>query len=144
MIKKLIISTVFALTLTSCNNNPPTQTATSTADATPVTVTSNLPKWQLTVTEDSMAIPHTKIQLIYNETISLKEGTGHFRALEKNEFADKKMPKETLTACSGFWAGLEHQLIIVDSSDTWVVKEKYIDEGSDGTETFETIKVIKK
>ena len=146
MIKKLIVPIVLAFFLTNCKNNTPTQTVatTSTSETTPQIIPADIPQWQLTTTEDSMAIPHTKIQLIYKQPITLKEGTGNFRVFDKTEYGDKKLPKETLTACGGFWAGLEHLMIVIDSSGTWVVKEKYIDEGSDGTETFDTFQVINK
>lgn len=144
MIKKLIVPIILVFFLSNCNNNAPTQTVATTSVTTPEIIPVDIPQWQLTTMEDSMAIPHTKIQLIYNHPIMLGEGTGHFRVFDKAEYADKKLPKETLSACGGFWAGLEHLIIVIDSSGSWVVKEKFIDEGSDGTETFETFKVINK
>ena len=84
MIKKLIAPLVLAFFLTNCNNNAPTQTVvTTTSDAPAEIIPTDIPQWQLTTTEDSMAIPHTKIQLIYKQPITLKEGVGNFRIFDK-------------------------------------------------------------
>jgi hypothetical protein len=105
---------------------------------------SSIPKWYFNTQEDTLGNPQTQIFLVIKDSIKITNATAPFTVIEKQEYADKKLPINTLTACSGFWAGLEQQLIVVDSSDFWVVKAKYQDEQSEEPEDFETIKVIKR
>lgn len=147
MKKNLIISIALVLLFIRCDNKPAQQDTSATTLPLVNQLKINqvgLPKWDFIKTEDSVGTPKTTIRLAVPDTIVLTESIGHFSEVSTEEYDDKKLPKGTLSACSGFWAGLEQQLVLLDSSDYWVIKEKFIDEGSDGTETFETLKAIPK
>lgn len=123
------------------NANKTTEQATNLL---PSIAESSLPQWFFKTQEDTLGNPQTQIFLVVKDSIKITDATAPFTVLEKQEYADKKLPPNTLTACSGFWAGLEQQFIVIDSSNCWVVKAKYEDEGSEVPESFQTIKVIKK
>ena len=134
-----ILALVVVFFIASCRN-----TGQKTTENTSVTVSSSIvPQWIFNSKEDTLGNPQTQIFLLLKDSIKITETTGAFRVLEKQEYAEKKLPTNTLTACWGFWAGLEQQFIVVDSSDCWVVKAKYQDEGGE-EERLETLKVIKK
>lgn len=102
------------------------------------------PTWSFKTEIDSLDNPRTQVFVVLKDTLKVDDAIGNFRILGKEEYSDRKLPKEALTACWGFWAGLEQQYILIDSSNTWVVKRKFIDEGSDGKEVFETVISAKK
>ena len=106
--------------------------------------TDSIPHWHFNTHEDTLGNPQTQIFLVAKDSIKIVDATATFSVLEKQEYLDKKLPPNTLTACSGFWAGLDQAFIVVDSSNFWLVKAKFEDEGSEEPESFETIKVIKK
>lgn len=138
-----ILYTVAIMVIVSaCQNNPLTShTANSPAAIVEKPVN---PTWFFKTKMDEYESPQTQIFMILKDTVKVADATASFRELSKEEYADKELPKETLTACWGFWAGLEQQYILIDSSQTWVIKRKLIDEGSDGKDVFETVISIKK
>jgi hypothetical protein len=106
--------------------------------------TDSIPHWYFNTREDTLGNPKTQIFLVSRDSVKIADATAPFSVIEKQEYLDKKLPGNTLTACSGFWAGLDQAYIVVDSSNFWLVKAKYEDESSEEPESFETIKVIKK
>jgi hypothetical protein len=106
--------------------------------------TDSIPHWYFNTREDTLGNPQTQIFLVSRDSVKIADATAPFSVIEKQEYLDKKLPQNTLTACSGFWAGLDQAFIVVDSSDFWLVKAKFEDESSEEPESFETIKVIKK
>ncbi len=137
----IIIVALFFVAACRQNANKTTE---QTANLLTNTPESSIPNWFFKTQEDTLGNPQTQIFLVVKDSIKITNATAPFTVLEKQEYKDKKLPTNTLTACSGFWAGLEQQFIVIDSSDCWVVKAKYEDEGSEVAEVFETIKVIKK
>jgi hypothetical protein len=109
----------------ACNNAP--QTTNSTVAATETAI---VPKWFFKSQMDTLENPQTQIFIILKDTVKITDATASFRELGKEEYADKKIPKEAIIACYGFWAGLEQQFILIDSSNNWVVKRKMIDSES--------------
>ena len=136
----LCIATILIL-VAACRQNNPNAAAAGFASNIPE---SSIPQWFFKTQEDTLGNPQTQIFLVVKDSIKITSATATFTVLEKQEYADKKLPPNTLTACSGFWAGLDQQFIVVDSSDYWVVKAKYEDEESEEPEMFNTIKVIKR
>jgi hypothetical protein len=136
-----LIGSFFLLFLVAChtNANKPNEPTNSTNF-----IEGSIPKWYFQTQEDTLGNPKTQIYLIAKDSIKIILATATFTVVEKQEYADKKLPPNTLTACAGFWAGLDQQFIVIDSSDYWVVKAKYEDEGSEEPEVFETLKAIKK
>lgn len=125
----------------ACNNAP--KSTNTTVAATETTI---VPKWFFKTKMDTMENPQTQIFVVLKDTVKITDATASFRELGKEEYADKKIPKEAITACYGYWAGLEQQFIVIDSSNNWVVKRKMIDsESPEGTEEqFENMIQVKK
>lgn len=103
--------------------------------------------WKFVSVEDDMGNPRTSIYLIINDKEHLiGKGTGNFNTLEKELYAEKQyqIPSNALTACAGFWAGLGHQLYVVQKGNILEVKEGFLDaESPKGTRVkFKTIKKI--
>lgn len=138
-----LIVLLILLFIGACRPNA-NKTTEQAANLVPSLPESSLPQWFFKTQEDTLGNPQTQIFLVVKDSIKITDATAPFTVLEKQEYVDKKLPANTLTACSGFWAGLEQQFIVIDSSNCWVVKAKYEDEESEVAETFETIKVIKK
>jgi hypothetical protein len=144
---KSLFNTLLALLLVSsfvaCNLNG-NKSAEQLASFTSQIPESSIPTWYFNTQEDTLGNPQTQIFLVVKDSIKITIATAPFTVIEKQEYADKKLPINTLTACTGFWAGLEQQLIVIDSNEYWVVKAKFQDEQSEEPENFETIKVIKR
>ncbi len=94
--------------------------------------------------------PETTIYLVVNgEKTLIKKATSYFNELEKQVFTQTQyqIPKNALSACSGYWAGLGHHICVVSAgknSNILEVKEGFLDaESEKGTKVaFKTIKKI--
>jgi hypothetical protein len=140
---KLHFATLFIIIvflMAACRPN----TNNSTAQTVPTIPESSIPQWLFKTQEDTLGNPQTQIFLIAKDTLKITDATAPFTVVDKQEYKDKNLPHNTLTACSGFWAGLQQEFIVIDSSENWVIKAKYEDEGSEEPEDFQTIKVIKQ
>ena len=138
----LLTTTLTLFLLPACRENA-NKTAEQMNSAT--IISSNIsPQWIFNEKEDTLGNPQTKVFVVLRDTMKIADATASFRIMEKPEYAERKFPANTLSACTGFWAGLEQQYIIVDSSDCWLVKVKFEDEDSEKPEEFQTLKVIKK
>jgi hypothetical protein len=103
--------------------------------------------WEFETVEDSMAIPRTTIYVVVNKKKTLVgKGMGNFSELEKNLFSQSQyqIPKNAVSACAGFWAGLGHQICVVPKGKSLEVKEGFLDaESPRGTRVrYKTIKTI--
>jgi hypothetical protein len=138
---KFILTSAVLICFLACNNTPQTANSAATPLETPT-----VPKWYFNTKMDTFENPQTQIFIILKDTVKITDATASFRELGKEEYLDKQIPKDAITACYGFWAGLEQQYIIIDSSNTWVVKRKMIDsESPEGyLEVFEKISEVKK
>jgi hypothetical protein len=138
---KLFFFTLLLFNLWACGGKPSSVESTYFNSNIP---SDSIPHWHFNTLEDTLGNPQTQIFLVARDSVKIAYATAPFSVIEKQEYQDKKLPQNTLTACSGFWAGLDQAYIVVDSSDFWLVKAKFEDEGSEEPESFETIKVIKK
>lgn len=104
--------------------------------------------WEFETVEDSLNIPRTAIYVVVNKkkTLVVKEGMGNFSELEKKLFTQSQyqIPKNAISACTGFWAGLGHQVCVVPKGKVLEVKEGFLDaESPRGTKVrYKTIKTI--
>jgi hypothetical protein len=128
--------------ISGCQNTANQATTEQKKEAT--TPTLSAPKWAIIMKGLEEDAPVSQVYLVTKDSTFISKELGGLRELTKEEYTDKKIPASAITACTGFWAGLESRLYVADSADSWVVKAMYIDEGSDGKETFETVKTIKK
>lgn len=104
--------------------------------------------WEFETIEDSLGIPQTTIYLIVNGNKTLiDKGIGNFSELEKKFFAESQyqIPKNALSACTGFWAGLGHHICVIQKGNVLEIKNGFLDaESPKGTKVrFKTIKKIK-
>ncbi|KOY85420.1 hypothetical protein AD998_03965 [bacterium 336/3] len=109
----------------------------------------NSPKisWEFTSVEDDMGIPRTTIYVVVNEKKTLLvKGMGVFHELEKDSFRQSQyqIPKNAISACAGFWAGLGHQICVVPKGKVLEIKEGFLEaESPKGTKVrYKTIKTI--
>ena len=78
----------------------------------------------------------------------IKKATSYFNELEKQAFSQSQyqIPKNAISACSGFWGGLGHQICVVQSAknnNILEVKERFLEaEAKKGTRI--ALKTIKK
>ena len=94
--------------------------------------------------------PETTIYLVVNgEKVLIKKATSYFNELEKQVFTQSQyqIPKNALSACSGFWGGLGHHIYVaqnVKNSNILEIKEGFLEaEAQKGTKVvFKTIKKI--
>ncbi len=94
--------------------------------------------------------PETTIYLVVNgEKTLIKKATSYFNELEKQVFTQSQyqIPKNALSACSGFWGGLGHHICVVSTgknSNILEIKEGFLEaESEKGTKiVFKTIKKI--
>jgi hypothetical protein len=104
--------------------------------------------WSFETLTDEMDIPRTTIYLVVdgNKTL-IGKGTGEFRELEKDSFDESQyqIPKNALSACTGFWAGLAHHFCVIQSGKVLMVKQGYLDaESPKGSKVkYKTVKKIK-
>lgn len=66
--------------------------------------------WEFESSEDESATVHTKITFVYDGVkYRAAEGIGHFQELPKADYEQPQyaVPKEALTATTGYWAGLQ-------------------------------------
>jgi hypothetical protein len=104
--------------------------------------------WVFETIEDDMGNPRTTIYLVVDsKKHEIGKGVGNFNELEKADFSSSQfqIPKNALTACSGFWAGLGHQLCVIQEGNMLQVKEGFLEaESRRGRKVkFKTIKQIK-
>ena len=89
--------------------------------------------WDFDVKEDELGNPRTTIYLLVDgKKHAVGKGTGHFHVLQKEVFSDLnfQVPKNALTACAGFWAGLSHHFCVIQKGKVLEVKEGFLDEGA--------------
>jgi len=103
--------------------------------------------WEFTSVEDDMGIPRTTIYVVINQKkTQVAKGMGNFSELEKASFSQSEyqIPKNAISACTGFWAGLGHQICVVPKGKSFEIKEGFLDaESPKGTKVrFKTIKTI--
>ena len=93
--------------------------------------------------------PETTIYLVVNgEKTLIKKAASYFEELEKQVFTQSQyqIPKNALSACSGFWGGLGHHIYVaqnVKNSNILEIKEGFLEaEANKGTKIV--FKIIKK
>jgi hypothetical protein len=102
--------------------------------------------WEFVSIEDDMGVPRTTIYLLVDgKKHEIGKGTGNFNELEKAFFNNSQyqIPKEALSACTGFWAGLGHQICVIQKGNILEIKEGFL-EAESPKRTKVKFKTIKK
>lgn len=102
--------------------------------------------WQFDTKEDNLGTPRTDIFLLVNgKKHFITKGTGGFSELPADNFSDPnyQIPKNAISACSGFWGGLGNRLCIVPQGNVLLVQQGFLDsEANDTKIKYQTIKKI--
>ncbi|WP_448530003.1 hypothetical protein [Raineya sp.] len=102
--------------------------------------------WLFESKENDTGMLQTAISLEVNgRKHFIKNGSGGFQEIPKSNYKDKnyKIPSNALTACYGFWGGLQTTLYVVQNGNFLEVKEGFLDsEAPRVALTYKTIKRI--
>lgn len=102
--------------------------------------------WNFDTREGDAGLLQTAISLKVNgKTHFIKTASGGFEEIPKQNFADVhyKIPQNTLTACSGFWGGLQNTLYVIKVGNNLEIREGFLDsEAPNIALQYKTIKKI--
>jgi hypothetical protein len=128
------IGTTIFMLLSSCNNKP------NNVETTKIH-TYPKPTFLYKSLVDTVADnPYTIVSFAYKNTVEIVDTVlGSCSATENNT-----VPKSLDQDCKTFWAGLETTIKIDSTANSYVIKKMYVDEGSDGKDTFEVVKAFPK
>ncbi len=102
--------------------------------------------WSFETKEGDAGLLQTAITLKVNgKTHFIKTASGGFEEIPKQNFADihYKIPQKALTACSGFWGGLQNTLYVIKVGNNLEVHEGFLDsEAPNIALKYKTIKKI--
>jgi hypothetical protein len=100
-------------------------------------------RFEFEVKRDADDTPHSRVFVNANgkRTLVLASMAG-FEALSRADFAERKIPREALAACTGWWAGAGDNLYIVRRGERLDVYRQEMDEQA-GPFPFRKIKSIR-
>lgn len=154
--RKIVFLFVLVFSLWACgsgsdNGEEPNADSTTTAEEDIAEDEEKMPEnlevnWQFETSEGEMGELFTNIVANINgkNLPVIQEATGGFAEMKTGDMYYEQLPENSISACSGFYAGLLSIYSIEKDGNKIVVKEAYMDEGAMSDElVFEELKRVK-